>query len=104
MIPRTADAAYVVRGNSMAGMDINDGDVVLVRREPEPSNGEIVVAWLAKEGGCVLKLLRYGDDGPVLVSVSPNAAPPIPLDEAGGDRVFGVYVKCLARETKKKRK
>jgi len=43
------DFALRVRGDSMRGAGILDGDLVLVRRDPTPRNGEIVVAMIGDE-------------------------------------------------------
>jgi len=50
--------AYPVSGDSMASEGILHGDYVLVRHEPQPAAGEKVVAWLAKDGGMVLKTIK----------------------------------------------
>ncbi|MCL2884672.1 MAG: transcriptional repressor LexA [Oscillospiraceae bacterium] len=41
--------ALRVRGDSMLGAGINDGDVVIVHRTPEANDGDIVVALLGDE-------------------------------------------------------
>lgn len=44
-----ADFALRVRGDSMRDAGILEGDLVLVRRDPSPRNGEIVVAMIGDE-------------------------------------------------------
>ncbi|VTS03381.1 peptidase s24 : Uncharacterized protein OS=Pseudomonas aeruginosa BL13 GN=Q067_02403 PE=4 SV=1: HTH_31: Peptidase_S24 [Tuwongella immobilis] len=49
--------AYQVRGDSMLSEQIRSGDYIIVRSDPSPRPGEIVVAWLADLDGCVCKKL-----------------------------------------------
>jgi repressor LexA len=45
------DGVFAVRvsGDSMIGAGINDGDIAIVKQNPSPQNGEIVVALIADE-------------------------------------------------------
>jgi len=49
-----------VQGESMSGAGIMDGDMVIVRRQPEAHNGDIVVALLGDEA-TVKRFDRKGD-------------------------------------------
>lgn len=49
--------ALKVRGTSMIDALINDGDIVLMQQANTADNGEMVAAWLKKEGETTLKKL-----------------------------------------------
>ena len=49
--------AYRVRGDSMLGEHICDGDYLIVRPGSDATQGQIFVAWLASERGHVVKKL-----------------------------------------------
>jgi SOS-response transcriptional repressor LexA len=77
---------YRVRGTSMVGAGIADGVLLLVRRDPAPSPGEQVVAWVSSLGGCVVKTLK-GRANPYLQGADGTR---IEIDE--GDVVYGAVV------------
>jgi len=83
--------ALRVRGDSMIGAGILDGDLVVVRQQDDAADGEIVVALLDDEEATVKKLRRAG--GLVhLVAMNP-AYDPIVVDGARvrvQGRVLGV--------------
>ena len=61
------DEMYILyaSGESMIDIGIQDGDMVLIRKQEEAHHGDIVVAYV--EGiGNTLKRLQYKKDGPVL--------------------------------------
>lgn len=49
-----------VRGDSMIGAGILDGDYVVVRQQPEAPNGQIVVAQIEDEATCKRLFVRQG--------------------------------------------
>lgn len=65
--------ALRVRGDSMIGAGIFDGDKVVVRPQPEADNGEIVVALLGDEA--TVKRFHRGPDGIWLLPENPNYEP-----------------------------
>lgn len=65
--------ALRVRGDSMIGAGILDGDKVIVRQQPTAENGEIVVALLEDEA--TVKRLRRGDGAVWLMPENPAYAP-----------------------------
>jgi repressor LexA len=60
-----------VRGDSMIGAGILDGDYVVVRRQPEVESGEIVVAGINGEEATV-KTLKRRRSKVVLVPANPS--------------------------------
>ncbi|MBQ8491305.1 MAG: helix-turn-helix domain-containing protein, partial [Acidaminococcaceae bacterium] len=48
-----ADYALRVKGDSMIGDDINDGDIVFIRQQPDVEDGEIAAVYV--DGGATLK-------------------------------------------------
>lgn len=83
------DATFFVRveGNSMEGAHIFSGDILIVDRALEPTDGQIVVA--AVYGEMVVKRLAH--EGDVLLLVSENREyDPIRLSEADDCYIWGV--------------
>lgn len=54
-------AAFVVAGTSMVNADINDGDTVIIRRDPEARDGRIHL--FRHDGQFTLKRFKRGDKG-----------------------------------------
>lgn len=65
--------ALQVRGESMVGAGILDGDIVLVRRQNTALSGQIVVALLEDEA--TVKRLRLARDGVWLLPENPAFDP-----------------------------
>jgi DNA polymerase V len=82
-----ATFAFRVVGDSMVGVGIHSGDVVIVDRSEKPREGLIVVA--AVNGEWTVKRLSSKGKKPLLLPENPNH-PPIPVDELADFRVFGV--------------
>jgi repressor LexA len=69
--------ALRVRGDSMVGLGIREGDLVLVRRQADAQPGDVVVALLG--GEATVKTLRFGKGGrPELHAANPAYAPIVP--------------------------
>ena len=47
-------------GDSMTGAGIDDGDLVLIRKQEEARNGDIVVAFIEGEGNTLKRYKQYG--------------------------------------------
>ena len=47
-------------GDSMTGAGIDNGDLVLIRKQEEAHNGDIVVAYIEGEGNTLKRFKRYG--------------------------------------------
>jgi repressor LexA len=83
------DYALKVRGDSMTGAGINDGDLLLVHRTPEARAGQIVVARIDEE--VTVKRLRREGDGIVLDAENPDY-PPIPVPPGSDFAIEGLAV------------
>ncbi len=85
-----------VSGDSMIGAGIQDGDVVLVRRQDDCDDGDIVAAIQPgpAEDEATVKRLRRTGGRVVLVPENPRLQP---FDLAEGGRVLGRVVAVLHR-------
>jgi repressor LexA len=72
-----------VKGDSMTGCGIADGDLVVIRQQPAAENGEVVAAQLDRSGTAeaTIKTLRRVDGHTWLIPHNP-AYQPIPADDA----------------------
>lgn len=86
-----ADGAYRVSGLSMIGSGIIDGDYLIVRRDPSPESGRIVVAFLHNSGN-VVKRLERKRDGDYLHSEDGTKDPRYPVKLGDGDHIHGVLL------------
>ncbi len=84
--------ALKVRGESMTGAGILDGDTVIIRQQPEASDGEIVAALVGDDEATVKRLSRKG--GKVRLLAENPAYDPIEPEEVS---VLGKVVAVLRR-------
>ncbi len=84
-----------VRGDSMIEAGILDGDYVVVRRQPDARDGQIVAALIDGEEATVKRLQRL-DKRVVLKSENPDF-PPMVFSE--GVEILGIVVAVLRRVT-----
>jgi repressor LexA len=80
-----------VRGDSMINAAITDGDVIVVRQQPQAENGEIVAAMI--DGETTVKTLQRADGQVWLMPHNP-AYKPIPAMDA---TILGKVVAVLRR-------
>ncbi len=87
--------ALRIEGESMIGAGILDGDVVVVRRQDDADNGDIVAALLAgpAEDEATIKRLRREDDRLMLVPENPTMEP----FEMHDGRILGKVVAVLRK-------
>ena len=71
--------ALTVRGQSMVGADIFDGDIVIGDFTPEVHPGQIVVALVDGESAIRRYVVREGK--PLLIAENPASGDSIPLSE-----------------------
>lgn len=76
-----------VRGNSMEGARMYDGDMVLVDRSLIAQNGNIIIGAL--DGEFTVKRLRMEEGRTFLLAEHP-CYEPIPVTEANDFRIWGV--------------
>ena len=78
-----------VAGNSMEGVNIRQGDILVVDRSKSPTSGRIVVAVL--DGEFTVKRLLIDAGGTFLVPEHP-AYDPIPIREGAEFQIWGVVI------------
>ena len=84
-----------VRGDSMVGDGIKDGDLVVVDPRPDAEDGEVVVALV--DGEATVKRLRRRGKAVELVASNP-AYPPLRLERGGAEVGLAGKVVALLRE------
>ena len=86
--------ALRIKGDSMTGMGILDGDIVVVRKKNHAENGEVVVVII--DGDATLKrFIREG--GSVRLHAENPAYEDIPLDSASSIQVAGKLVGVIRK-------
>ena len=83
--------ALRVRGDSMIGDHIVDGDIVFIRRQDSVKNGEIAAVLV--DGEVTLKRV-YFKKGKIILQPSNPEMEPIEVDDA---KILGVFVGLLRR-------
>jgi repressor LexA len=83
-----------VRGDSMIDLGIFDGDFVVVRRQPNAENGEVVVAGLA-DGDATVKTFARRADQIILTPANATMAPMV--FDSDDVTVYGKVVTVLRR-------
>lgn len=68
-----ADFALHVKGNSMIGANIYDGDIVLVRKQNDVDDGQIGI--VLKDDEATMKRVYHGKDHLTLIAENPDYAP-----------------------------
>jgi repressor LexA len=86
--------ALRVRGQSMIEDHIDDGDYVVIRKQPSVSNGERVVARV--DGGVTLKRF-YRDKDRVRLEPANGTMKPILVDDSNQAEIIGVLVGVLRK-------
>ena len=90
------DFALRVRGDSMIGARIHDGDLVFIRSQDDVDDGEIAAVVLNDEA--TLKRVYHIKNGLQLLSENPRYAPMIfTLDECDSIRILGKAVGFQSR-------
>ena len=78
------------RGDSMTGAGIDDGDLVLIRKQEEAHNGDIVVAFIEGEGNTLKRYRQYGST--IFLHPENPKYRDIPLKEC---RIQGVAIRVI---------
>lgn len=95
LFPQDGLFALRVRGDSMIGAQIRDGDYVVIRDNPAPKTGEKVVVNI--DGELTLKVFR-SQRGSVWLWPCNDEHEPIQLCTQPGAKVLGVLVGVIRRE------
>ncbi|MFP3914134.1 MAG: LexA family protein, partial [Actinomycetota bacterium] len=82
-----------VRGDSMVDAGILDGDLVVVRRQPDADDGDLVAAMVADEEATVKRMFRR--DGKIILHAENEAYPDLEPTESVA--VLGRVVSVLRR-------
>jgi len=87
--------ALIVVGESMAGREIHDGDIVLVRRDEPVRQGDVVVALVGDEA----TVKTFAKSGPriVLKAENPDYADIVPASDGPEFRILGRVVEVRRR-------
>ena len=89
-----ADYALRVKGDSMIGAGIDDGDIVFIREQPDVENGEMAAVYV--DGGATLKRVYKDGKGVSLYSENPKYPPMYFTAESCEEfRILGKAVKKL---------
>lgn len=89
-----ADYALRVKGDSMIGAGIDDGDIVFIRQQPDVENGEMAAVYV--DGGAALKRVYKDGKGVSLYSENPKYPPMYFTAETCEEfRILGKAVKKL---------
>lgn len=87
--------AVSVRGDSMTGAGILDGDCVIIKKQEYAETGQIVAALIGDE--VTIKRYKYTEQGVLLLPENP-AYDPIYLTDAGQERpILGIMVGLLRK-------
>lgn len=90
-----ADYALRIKGDSMIGDDINDGDIVFIRQQPDVEDGEIAAVYV--DGGATLKRVFKIGESVQLRSANSKYKPMNFTAETCDDfRILGKAVKKLS--------
>ena len=92
----SCDFALRVKGDSMVGARILDGDLVFIRRQDDVEDGQI--AAVIVDGEATLKRVYHVKNGLQLLSENPRFPPMMfTLDEYGSIRILGRAVGFVGR-------
>ncbi len=97
MLPKRREGLFAleVQGDSMVDAMISDGDLVVMQKVPQASNGMLVAAWLKAERETTLKRYFY-EDGKVRLQPANPAYQPL-IVSADNVEVQGQVVLVIRR-------
>ena len=85
-----ADYALECKGDSMIGVDINDGDIVYIHKQPMVENGQIAAVRIDNEA--TLKRVYYDGESLQLIAENPKIRPMIFM----GEEMNSIVIEGLA--------
>ena len=83
-----------ITGNSMEGVGIQDGDIVVIDKSLEPSNDQIAVCFI--DGEFTLKRIHLENGRLFLMPHNPSF-PPIEITEENNFQVWGIVTYVIKR-------
>lgn len=86
-----------VSGDSMEGAGIHDGDIAVIDRAVEPSDGDIIVAFVNDEFTMKYLDLSHKAEGYIELRPANEKYRPIRIDEGDEFEVWGVVVWTIKR-------
>lgn len=86
-----------VDGDSMMDAGISDGDIAVIDRAQEPSDGDIVVAYINNEFTIKYLDLKHKKDGYIELRPANKNYKPIRIDEYDDFEVWGVVVWAIKK-------
>ncbi|HEY9086621.1 MAG TPA: transcriptional repressor LexA [Anaerolineaceae bacterium] len=86
--------ALEVDGVSMIDAMVNDGDIVIMKRATEASNGEMVAVWLDDENSTTLKYF-YKENGGIRLQPANPTMEPILVKNPDSLRIMGKVVMVI---------
>ena len=88
--------ALHVRGDSMIGAHIRDGDLVCIRIQPDVDDGQIAAVLIGEDA--TLKRVYHRPDGVMLVAENPSFPPMVYIGEECEDiRILGKAMTCISK-------
>lgn len=81
-----------VDGDSMVDAGINDGDIAIIDRSVEPSDGDVIVAFVNNEFTIKYLDLTHKAEGYIELRPANKKYHPIKIDDADSFEVWGVVV------------
>ena len=81
-----------VKGDSMIGLGIEEGDIAVIDRSIEPEHGDIVVAYINGDFNVKLLDLTHKNDGYIELKSANPKAPNFRIDEYDNFQVWGVVI------------
>jgi len=81
-----------VAGDSMTGAGIDDGDIAVIDRSVEASDGDIIVAYINEEFTIKFLDLKHRDEGYIQLLPANDKYQPIRIDSLDDFEVWGVVV------------
>ena len=86
--------ALEVKGDSMIDAMVNDGDIVIMRRAQEATNGEMVAVWLDDKDETTLKYF-YKENGRIRLQPANPTMQPIYVENPKQLRIMGKVVMVI---------
>lgn len=81
-----------VSGDSMRDADINEGDIAVIDRSLQPTDGDVIVAYVNEEFTIKYLDLTHKEEGYIELQPANPDYSPIRIDSTDNFRVWGVVV------------